>query len=76
MAQAREAMAQTLAERWCWRAARRDDSRVARSLYRKPVVEGGFRLDEGTLLDDCFHFRHELGVVTRGNDVQGIAVQQ
>jgi hypothetical protein len=35
MKQIREAMAQNLAERLCWQAARRADSRVARRLYRK-----------------------------------------
>ena len=62
MAQTREAMAQNLAERLCWQAARRDDSRVARRLYRKQVVDGVYRLDEGALLDDFFYFLQELGV--------------
>jgi hypothetical protein len=31
---------QTLAERLCGEIARRDDARVARRLYRKPVVDG------------------------------------
>ena len=50
MEQTREAMAQNLAECLCWQVARRDDSRVARRLYRKQVVAGGHRLDEGALL--------------------------
>jgi hypothetical protein len=52
MGQTREEVAQNLAERLCWQAARRDDSRVARRLYRKQVVDGVYRLDEGALLDD------------------------
>jgi hypothetical protein len=40
MGQCRAAMTQKLAERWCWQAASRDDARVARRLYRKPVVDG------------------------------------
>jgi hypothetical protein len=76
MAQTREAIAQNLAERLCWQAARRDDSRGARRLYRKQVVEGVYRLDEGALLDDFFHFLHELEVVDWLNDVQGTAVQR
>ena len=47
MEQTREAMAQNLAERLCWQVARRDDTRVARRLYRKQVVDGVYRLDEG-----------------------------
>ena len=76
MEQTREAMAQNLAERLCWHAAHRDDSRVARRLYRKQVVDGVYRLDEGALLDDFFYFLHELGVVDLLDDVQGTAVQR
>jgi hypothetical protein len=76
MKQTREAMAQNLAERLCWQAARRDDSRVARRLYRKQVVDGVYQLDEGALLDDFFYFLHELGVVDWLGEVQGTAVQR
>jgi hypothetical protein len=38
---------QNLAERVCWEVARRDDSRVARRLYRTPLVNGVDRLDAG-----------------------------
>ncbi len=76
MGQTREEVAQNLAERLCWQAARRDDSRVARRLYRKPVVDGVYRLDEGTLLDDFFSFLEQLGVVNWLGEVQGTAVQR
>jgi hypothetical protein len=76
MEQPRAEIAQNLAERLCWQVARRDDSRVARRLYRKPVVDGVYRLDEGALLDDCFSFLQQLGVVDRLSDVQGTAVQR
>ena len=76
MRQTREAIEQNLAERLCWQAARRDDSRVARRLYRKQVVDGVYRLDEGALLDEFFHFLQELGVIDWLNDVQGTAVQR
>jgi hypothetical protein len=76
MTQTREAIAQQLAERLCWQAARRDDARVARRLYRKQVVDGVYRLDEGALLDDFFYFLHELGVVDLLGDVQGTAVER
>jgi putative transposase len=46
MGQTREAVTQNLAERLCWQAAQRDDSRVAQRLYRKEVVDGVYRLDE------------------------------
>jgi hypothetical protein len=76
MEQTREAMTQNLAERLCWQVARRDDSRVARRLYHKQVVDGVYQLDEGTLLDDFFYFLHELGVVDLLSAVQGTAVQR
>jgi hypothetical protein len=76
MEQTREAIAQNLAERLCWQVARRDDSRVARRLYRKQVVDGVYRLDEGALLDDFFHFMEQLGVLDGLGDVHGTAVQR
>jgi hypothetical protein len=39
MAQTREELTANLAERLCWQIARRDDMRVARRLYRQPVVQ-------------------------------------
>jgi hypothetical protein len=76
MEQTREAIAENLAERLCWQAARRDDSRVARRLYRKQVVDGVYRLDEGALLDDFFHFLQQLGVLDGLGDVHGTAVRR
>jgi Transposase DDE domain len=76
MAQTREAIDQTLAERLCWQAARRDDARVARRLYRKPVVDGVYQLDAGALLDDFCYFLQELGVGDGLGEVQGTAVQR
>ena len=76
MEQTREEIDQNLAERLCWQAARRDDARVARRLYRKQVVDGVYQLDAGALLDDFFYFLQELGVVDWLGDVQGTAVQR
>jgi hypothetical protein len=76
MAQTRETIAQNLAERLCWQVARRDDARVARRLYRKQVVDGVYRLDEGAWLDGFFHFLQQLGVVDLLGDVQGTAVRR
>jgi hypothetical protein len=71
MAQTREKSAQNLAERLCWQAARRGDSRIARRLHRKPVVGGVYRLDERALLDDVFPGLDEPEVVDLLDDVQG-----
>jgi hypothetical protein len=76
MGQTQEEVAQNLAERLCWQAARRDDSRVARRLYRKQVIDGVYRLDEGALLNDFFDCLQQLGVVDWLGDVQGPAVQR
>ena len=76
MEQTREMIAQDLAERLCWQVARRHDARVARRLYRKQVVDGVYRLDEGALLDDFLYCLQQLGVVDLWGHVQGTAVQR
>jgi hypothetical protein len=76
MNQTREDVAQHRAERLCWQAARRDDSRVARRLYRRPVVDGVYRLDDGALLDDFFSFLPPLGVVDWLSDVRSTTIQR
>jgi hypothetical protein len=40
------------------------------------VVDGVYRLDEGALLDDFFHFLRELGVLELREGVQGTALQR
>jgi hypothetical protein len=65
-----------LAERLCWEVARRNDSRVARRLYRKQEVDGVYRLDEGAVLDDFLHFLQSIGVMPLLEQVQGAALQR
>jgi hypothetical protein len=74
MGQTREQLTQHLAERLCWQVARRDDTRVARRLYRKQLVDGVYRLDEGALLDDFFHFLQSLGVMALFEQACGAAI--
>ena len=76
MGQTREEIGQNLAERLCWQAAGRDDSRVARRLYRKQVVDEVYRLDAGAVLDDFFHFLQEMGVVPLLQRVQAKGSQR
>jgi Transposase DDE domain len=76
MRQTRDTIEQNLAERLCWQAARSDDARVARRLYRKHGVDGVYRLDEGALLDDFFYFLRRLGVLDLMEGVQGTALQR
>ena len=47
MAHSRAALTPILAERVCGQAARRDEARGARRLDRNPVVDGGYRRDDG-----------------------------
>ena len=63
MRQTNDELTQNVAERLCWEVACRDDTRVARRLYRKQLVDGVYRLDEGALLDDFFHFLRAIGVM-------------
>jgi hypothetical protein len=76
MGQTPDEITQNLAERLCWESARRDDSRVARRLYRKQLVDGVYRLDQGALLDDFFHFLQAIGVMALLEEVQGAAIQR
>jgi|SRR5262252_1435923 len=76
MSQTQDEITRNLAERLCWEVARRDDARVARRLYRKQLVDGVYRLDEGALLDDFFHFLQAIGVMRLLEEAHGAAVQR
>jgi hypothetical protein len=76
MGQTHDEITQNLAERLCWQVARRDDTRVARRLYRKQLVDGVYRLDEGALLDDFFHFLQATEVMGLLEQVHGTAIQR
>jgi hypothetical protein len=76
MGQTPDEITQNLAERLCWQVTQRDDSRVARRLYRKQVVDGVYRLDEGAVLDDFFHFLQAIGMMALLEQVHGAAIQQ
>jgi hypothetical protein len=76
MGQTHDEITQNLAERLCWQVARRDDTRVARRLSRKPLVDGVSRLDEGALLDDFFPFLPAIEVMALLERVHGTAIQR
>jgi hypothetical protein len=76
MGQTHDEITQNLAERLCWQVARRDDTRIARRLYRKQLVDGVYRLDEGALLDDFFHFLRAIEVMALLEQVDGTAIQR
>jgi hypothetical protein len=66
---------QNPAERLCWEVSRRDGCRLARRLYRKQLVEGVYRLDEGAALDNFFHFLQARGVTALPEQMHGAAIQ-
>jgi hypothetical protein len=74
MGQTPDEITQNLAERLCWEVARRDDSRVARRLYRTQEIDGVYRLDEGAVLGDCFPFLQAVGVMALLEQSQGAAI--
>jgi len=74
MPQTRDKITEHLTERRCWEVARRDETRIARRLYRKPVVDEVYRLEEGALLDDFLHCLRTLGVMDLLADVHGTAI--
>jgi hypothetical protein len=76
MRQTHDEITQNVAERLCWEVARRDDARIARRLYRKQLVDGVYRLDEGAVLDDFFHFLRSIGVMALLEQVHGAAIQR
>ena len=76
MRQTRDEIRQILVERMCGEVARRDERRVARRLDRKQVIDGVYRLDEGALLDDFFHYLEDVGVMALLAEVHGTAMQR
>jgi len=69
-------LAQNVAERWCWEVTHRDDTRVARRLSCQQEVDGVYRLDEGAVLDDFFHFLDQIGVMAVLAEARGTAMQR
>jgi hypothetical protein len=76
MRQTDNEITQNLAERLCWEVARRDDTRIARRRCRKQEVDGVYRLDEGTVLDDFFHFLEQVRVMALLAEVHGAGIQR
>jgi len=76
MRQTLDKITENLAERLCLDVAHRDDSRVARRLCRTQEIDGVYRLDEGAVLDDFFHFLQAVGVMALLEQSQGAAIQR
>ena len=75
-AHTREELRPHLAARWWWQAARRDEVRVARGLYRTAVGDGVDRRAAGAWRNAGFGVRPELGGADGWSDVQGTAIQR
>jgi hypothetical protein len=69
-------LAQNVAEQLCWEVAHRDDTRVARRVSRQHEGDGSSRLDAGAVLDDCFHFLDQIGVMAVLAEAHGTAIQR
>ena len=68
--QSKEDVTTNLVERLDWRFARRDESRIARRLWKKQAVDAIYSLEEGAVLDEFVHFLDEIGVVPRWQALQ------
>ena len=74
--QNQEEITTNLVERLDWRFARRDESRIARRLWKKQPVDAIASLEEGALLDEFVHFLDEVGVLSRWQALQGEDIQR
>ena len=74
--QNKEAITTNLVERLDWRFARRDESRIARRLWKKQPVDAMYSLEEGAILDAFVHFLDEVGVLSRWQALQGEDIQR
>src|SRR5262249_45157273 len=73
--QNKEEITTNLVERLDWRFARRDESRIARRVWKKQPVGAIYSLEEGAILEAFVHFLDEVGVLSRlqalpGKDIQ------
>lgn len=57
-----------------WDVAGRDDARIARRLYRKQPIDGGYRLDAGVLPHDVFRCLEAVGVMALLEQVHGATI--
>lgn len=74
--QSKEDVTTKLVERLDGRFARRDESRIARRLWKKQTVEAVYSLEEGAILDEFVHFLDEAGGLSRWQAWQGEGSQR
>jgi len=76
MGQIPDEITQNLAERLCWEVVCRDDARGTRRLYRKPLGDGVYRLDEGALRDDFLNCLQASGVMELLEEAHAATIQR
>lgn len=74
--QSKDEVKTNLVERLDWRFARRDESRVARRLWKKQAVDAVYSLEEGAILDEFVHFLEEVGVLWLWQELRGEGIQR
>lgn len=74
--QSKEDVTTHLVERLDWRFARRDDSRIARRLWKKQEVDALYSLEEGAMLAAFVHFLDEIGMLPRWQALQGDGIKR
>jgi Transposase DDE domain len=74
--QSKEDVTTNLVERLDWRFARRDESRIARRLWKKQAVDAIYSLEEGAMLDEFVHFLDEIGMASRWQALQGEGIKR
>ena len=74
--QSPEDVTTNLVERLDGRFARRDESRIARRLWKKQAVDAISSLEEGAILDEFVHCLDEVGVLPRWQALQGDGIQR
>jgi hypothetical protein len=69
-----DALTQNWAERLGGEVARREETRVARRLYRQQEVDGVYRLEAGAVWAAFFPLLNDVGVRALLSDVHGTAI--
>src|SRR5438105_7542620 len=76
MMQSKEEVTTNLVARLDWRFARRDESRIARRLWKKQPVDAIYSLEEGAILGEFVHFLDEVGALSRWQALQGEGIKR
>jgi len=59
-----------------WRAAERDDQKVAQAIHAGAELDGVYGLNEAGLLDEFWHFLETVGVLALVEQIESTAIQR